>query len=130
MPSALDRLAAAAQGLLVASESDEPLEPFRWPGPGPLTADALRAHLGLPAATPVERGDPARFFRGQAEPPEDGDAAELASAARFAALGRLFARLLADRTLYRVGEVEVQIFLIGVDADGATVGLRSLLVET
>lgn len=130
MPSALDRLVAAAQGLLATSESDYPLEPFRWPGPGPLTPASLLAHLGLPVATPVEQGDPARFFRGQAQPPEDGDAAELARAARFAALGRLFARLLTDRSYYRVGSVEVHVFLVGVDGDGETVGLRSVLVET
>ena len=130
MPDTLDDLVAAATGLLVTSESDYPFEPFRWPGPGPLTPETLLAHLGLPPATPVELGDVERFFKSQSAVRDAGSPEGRTHAARFAALGRRFARLLTERSLYRVGAVEIQIFLTGRDAEGAIVGLRSTLIET
>jgi Nuclease A inhibitor-like protein len=130
MSNALDELMGLAAGLLVTSESDYPLEAFRWSGPGPLTAEGLRAHLGLPAGTPAARCDLAAFFASQSQVRDEGSPEGLAHAARFAALGRRLNELLAEAACYRVGTVEVRLFLVGRDATGATVGLSSTLIET
>ena len=58
------------------------------------------------------------------------DDAARAKAARFGALQRLFYEQLSDLTVYRVGEVEVQVFTVGRDADGRYVGLRTTVIET
>jgi hypothetical protein len=130
MSDTLAALAAASAGLLVPSESDYPFEPFEWPGPGPLTPAALLAHLGLPPDTPVETRDVERFLGRLARRQSWMDAAARASAARFGALQRLFRERLSDVTVYRVGQVEVQVFTVGRDADGRYVGLRTTQIET
>lgn len=130
MSDTLGHLVAAAEGLLVASESDEPFAPFVWPGPGPLTPEALVAYLGLPPDTPVETGDLDRFFHSRARERDWMSEQERVDAARFAALRERFIALLASPTVYRVGTVEIRVFIVGLSADNSIVGLQTTVVET
>lgn len=129
-PDACAEVAAAAAGLLMPSESDHPFEPFRWPGPGPLTPDALVAHLGLPPATRVETRGLDSFFDPLAAVRDWGDAAQRASAARFALLRDRCNDLLASAMVYRVGVLQVTVIIAGAAPDGAVCGLRTTVVET
>lgn len=123
-------LTAAAAGLLVMSESDYPLTPFRWPGPGPLTPQALLAHLGLPPDTPVETRSLDDFLGPMATEQDWFDDAQRAAAARFAALRDLIAARLADAVVYRLGRIQITAIIAGADAAGNTVGLQTTLIET
>lgn len=129
-PGALAALAAAADGLLVPSESDHPLEPFRWDGPGPLTPAALLARRGLPPDTPVETRDLAAFLDPLAAAHDWLDANQRAAAARFAALRELIAATLSDVRVYRVGRIQISAIIAGTDSAGDTVGLETTLIET
>lgn len=55
-------LATSAEGLLVPSERNAPLEPFRWGGEGPLTSESLLTAFDLPLDTPVETRTLYEFF--------------------------------------------------------------------
>lgn len=127
---ALAVIAMAADGLLMPSESDYPFEPFRWPDAGPLTAEALLVHLGLPPETPVETSDGlALLDRLAAERDWHGEQ-ERATAARFAKLRNTIAARLTDVVLYRVGHIQITVIIAGRDASGAIVGLRTTAIET
>lgn len=123
-------LAAAAEGLLVPSETDSPLTPFRWEGDGPLTPDALLTALDLPPDTPVETRTLEAFFAPLARVADWMDTDQRERAGCFATLHNLIASLLTDAMVYRVGRVQVAVFIAGQDAHGDTVGLRTTLVET
>jgi hypothetical protein len=129
-PDALAALTAAAAGLLVPSESDYPLSPFRWPGPAPLTPAALLAHLGLPPDTPIETRTLDAFLGTLAATYDWMDADQRAAAARFATLRDLIAATLSGVVVYRVGRIQITAIITGVDAVGNTVGLRTTLIET
>ncbi|MEN9937677.1 MAG: hypothetical protein RLZZ387_4256 [Chloroflexota bacterium] len=126
----LAELTAAADGLLVTSEADHPLEPFRWPGPDPITPEALRDSLGLPPDAPAEVVSLDAFFSPLASSQEWFDDAQRATAARFATLRDLIADRLTDVAVYRLGRIEVAVIIAGRDQAGATVGLRTTQVET
>jgi hypothetical protein len=134
MPAAPDdpltTLAAAADGLLVPSEHDYPLELFRWDGCAPLTPASLVAALGLPPHTPVETRDLATFFAPLTRTADETDAAAQATAARFAALRTQIAAALTDVVVYRVGRIQITAIIAGTTAEGATGGLRTTLIET
>ncbi|NTW02031.1 MAG: hypothetical protein HGA19_12200 [Oscillochloris sp.] len=130
LPDTLSELAAAATGLLMPSESDYPFEPLRWPGPGPLTPEALVAHLGLPPGTPVETRALDALFEPLTSVRDWQDAGQRAVAARFALLRNQFHDLLADTVVYRIGRVQVAVVIAGRDPAGATVGLRTTVIET
>jgi hypothetical protein len=129
-PAALAAITAAADGLLVVSESDHPLTPFRWPGPGPLTPASLLSHLGLPPDTPAEARSLDAFLGPMAAQQDWFDDAQRAAAARFAALRDLIAARLTDVRVYRLGRIQITAIIVGVDAAGETVGLRTTLIET
>ena len=126
----LAEIAAAADGLLVPSESDYPLEPFRWQGEGPLTPDSLRAHLELPPDAPVETRTLDAFFGPLARVADWMDEEQREQAARFAALRDLIAARLRDVAVYYAGRVQVTVVIAGQDPAGATVGLRTTLIQT
>lgn len=127
---ALAALTAAAQGLLVPSEGDYPLESFRWAGPGPLTPAALRAQLGLPPDAPAETRALDDFFAPLAATYGWMDDQQRAAAARFAGLRDLIAASLSDVTVYRLGHRRISAIIAGKDAAGQIVGLRTTQIET
>lgn len=126
----LAEIIAAADGLLVPSESDFPFEPFRWPDPGPFTPEALIAHLGLPPGTPVEIRELDRFFAPLTVVREWHDDSQRATTARFALLRDLLHDQLADVVVYRVGQIRIAVVIAGRASTGAIVGLRTTLIET
>lgn len=122
---------AATERLLHRSETDAPYTYFQrdaWRAP-PADATLLRA-LNLPAGTPVERVTLERVFQGMARVDPPGD---LADAHRVARVNRLIATLraqLTDITVYRVGAIQVRIFILGRARCGGVAGLETLAVET
>jgi hypothetical protein len=125
-------LATATTGLLFPSESDSPLTPYTWTAQGvaPPSPEALREALGRPPETRVEIEEAEDFFEGLTEPRRGATAEEKAEAARFRALARLLEQQLTDLRVYRVGEVDVDIYLLGHHPSGAWLGLRTHAVET
>lgn len=133
MPDPAPRLAAladAAEGLLVPSESDAPLEPFHWEGEGALTPEALVASLGLSPDTPVETRTLDAFFAPLMREATWMDDAQREQAAKFAALRDRIAADLANVEVYRLGRIQITVVIAGRTGDGATGGLRTTLVET
>jgi hypothetical protein len=128
----LDTLAKATFGLLFPSESDAPLTPFCLPGtPGEeLTAEALLAAENLPSDTPVETLTVAAFFDPFAEIDPSASAEDRAEAERYRALVELLARELTSLRVYRVGKVDIDVYILGQTAEGAWVGLKTHVVET
>lgn len=122
-------LAAAVEGLLMPSETDAPFAPIVWGADAP-TPDALRAHSGRPDGAPVEVGEAAALLAGLARAEPWHTPEQRVRSARFADLQILLATHLADLRLYRVGAVEIALYLIGRDASGTYIGLRTLIVRT
>lgn len=126
----LGALVAAAEGLLVPSESEYPFVPFRWLGDVPPTSAALLAELELAPDTPVETRSPEQFFAPLARVADWMDERERAQAERFAALRDLVLAQLTNVEVYRLGQRKIAVIIAGQDAAGATVGLRTTLIET
>lgn len=127
---ALAALVEAAGGLLMPSETDAPFTPVHWAGAWPLSPERVRARLGLPPATPVERRPVARLFAALTRVYDPGDAAAEARAARFAALRREVEGRLHDPAVYRVGSIKIDVLILGRAPSGAAIGLRTTVVET
>ncbi|NTW00988.1 MAG: nuclease [Oscillochloris sp.] len=129
-PDALAEIMAAADGLLLMSESDYPFTPFRWPGPESFSVVGLLEYLGLPPDTAVETRTLAAFFEPMATEQDWFDDDQRAAAIRFAVLRDRITSLLADVCVYRLGRVQITVIIVGLDATGASVGLQSTLIET
>jgi hypothetical protein len=125
----LHSLDEAARGLLFPSESDFPLTPFRWDS-GPPSPEALRRAQCLDEDAPVEILTVEALFAPLVEPPEWSDAKARAEAERYRRLVELLQENLTDLCVYRVGRIEIDVYILGRHASGAWLGLKTKVVET
>ena len=113
-------LGAAVKGLLFPSETDAPLEAFVWPGgDGPPDETAVRALAKVAAGTPVAQVTLADLTRTIPEESRD-DLAPLLAALR----------KLKGVTVFKVGEVTIDVYIVGRTADGQYAGVKTQVVET
>ncbi|MDB5290344.1 MAG: Nuclease inhibitor-like protein [Phycisphaerales bacterium] len=115
----LEALKMATNGLLYPSESDEPFEPFRWKRTTDDPAKEVAAHDKPGAKIREQSVD--EFFAGLAESDD---------AKKFADLRRELESRLSGLRVFRVGDIEVGVYLIGKTPSGDWAGLRTTSVET
>ena len=127
----LAELTRAADGLWYMSESDYPLEAVRVGGAGEPEHGRLRELAGAGKDAPVETRRLEEFFRdgagvrlgraGTGEPP---------TPASFGGVLRALRENLTDIRVYRVGSVNIAVYVLGRSASGTWLGLRTRVVET
>lgn len=112
-------LQAATHGLLYPSETDAPFDVFRWKPTGADPATDVIAHARKRGG--IEEVPAAAFFDELAQS-DDAD--------RFGALRKVMESTLTGLKVYRVGSIEVEVFVIGKARSGDWVGLHTMSVET
>ncbi len=127
---ALDRLTALASGLVLVSESDHPLrvvdlgEAPEAELPSLIRAAVSRADAG------VQRVSLEAFFeRATRAQPYHTDA-DRVIVERYRELVRFMTRDLSDARVYRVGEIEVDVYALGQSPQGEWLGVATKLIET
>ncbi|HEX8352834.1 MAG TPA: nuclease A inhibitor family protein [Pyrinomonadaceae bacterium] len=110
----LEALRGATRGLTYMSESDYPFEVFDWGAAEP-TPEFLRGLDGGDADAPVETRTADEFFRG---------------ANSFQTLRRLLEENLSDLKVFRVGAINVAVYVAGRAASGSWLGVSTRVVET
>lgn len=126
----LAELKKAAEGLSVMSESDYPFGVVRWEGTVDLCPEYFRELHGEPAESPF-RSEALNDFPGFVlSEPSGGGGAEPAGAARYQQLVRVLQANLTDVKVYRVGQVNIPVYVVGRSPDGNWLGLSTRVVET
>ncbi len=116
----LSILQKAAQGLVFVSDTDAELEPFVWDETGDLTDDRLNELTGHEADTPVEQTTLDKFFR----PVPAGKKKQ------FQDLAKTLKDNLSDIRVYKLGEVEMDVYIVGKSKAGRWAGLKTSVVES
>ena len=125
MPNdAISALRKATKGLLYMSETDAPFEPFVWDaGEGPLDAEwVLRLGKHEPG-TRVEELGLDEFLGAYAEG-DDPDAG------KYQNLLKVIKKNLDDVRVFKVGRVNLDVYIVGRTKQGDWVGLHTKAVET
>ena len=123
-------LKEATRGLLFMSESDYPFEVVRWEGVEEMSPEYLRAVAAEDATARVEERTITDFFRVAAGEQEWKGEAELALARRYQSLIRLFEENLKEVKVYRVGEIDIGVYVLGRSEEGNWLGVSTRAVET
>ena len=126
----LEEFGRASAGLMFMSEADYPFETVRRDGPAEPTPQALREMAGAGADAPVEVQSLERFFRAATAEPDWKGERERAEAKRYRGLARLLRENLEDLKVYRVGEINLAVFVLGRSACGNWLGVSTRVVET
>ena len=130
MQKDLQKIEQAAAGLQFLSETNAPFELVEVPNPSvPLEQQLLRIS-GKEEGTPVARQDLDYFFRNAVKSYPGASPEGVQTAQRFQYLQQVLKEELSDVQVYRVGEIQIDAFIIGKLKDGSYAGLRTKVVET
>lgn len=126
-----DQINPLLTDLLYPSESDEPVEWTTCPltTDGPLTVSQVKDWLILPPAVFVEERPEADFWQPVTVTEDWYGDEEKTRTANFEQLKELL-QSLTDRQVFRAGDTEIGLYLLGRLPDGSRAGLKTMVVET
>jgi hypothetical protein len=128
---ALTALQEAVSGLLYMSESDEPFELVHGtPGSATLERREVLDLLGRPPGTPVHEVPLGSFFKDLTEEKSWHGEAEKADVRRYRKLLEVLNQHLSDVKVFRAGEIQVDILIVGRTREGEWTGAKTKAVET
>jgi hypothetical protein len=111
----LAELKKASAGLFVMSESDYPFEIIQWTGVISITPEYLLGISGKPAESPIEKTGIDDFFN---------------VSGKFPHLVRLLKDRLTHLEVYKVGTINIPVYIVGRSPEGNWLGLSTRLVQT
>jgi hypothetical protein len=123
-------LAEASAGLIYISETDSDITPFEGGPAGGVTAADLLVLIGAPADSAVEERGFDEIFARLTRVYEGAGEEQIATANRFGALKQVLAGNLQDVKVFKVGRINVDIYIVGLDGEGNLSGVKTKAVET
>ena len=126
----LEEIGRAARGLFLMSESDYPVEPFRLGAGETPDAATLRRAAGADENAEVTTRKADEFFRPASFVEEASGTFGLAPARRVEELARVLSANLSEVTVYRVGEINIPVYVLGRSSSGGWLGVSTRVVET
>jgi hypothetical protein len=126
----IEELKRMTDGLLFMSESDYPFEIVYREGQIEVSFEYLRELSNQPGDSPVEVRSVDDFFRVAVSEPAWKGETELAIAKRYQALLRLLKENLDELKVYRVGKINLPVYIIGRSKSGNWLGISTRVVET
>ncbi|GAB4043540.1 nuclease A inhibitor family protein [Spirosoma jeollabukense] len=119
-------------GLLYPSESDEPLAPITCylKQAEPLTVSQIKDWQMLPPSIYVEEMPENDFWEPVTNEQDWYTDEEKTRTAKFQQLKQFLEKELTVRQVFLVGETELDAYLLGRQADGERVGIKTKIVQT
>jgi hypothetical protein len=128
----LEQFKQRSENLLFMSESDYPFTAFlwNWQEQDALTPEKLLQHTGRSLNTPVEVVDLGCFFRNATTPQDWYGLEEEETLKKYQALVETLKHNLSDIKVYRVGTIDIDVYIVGKTPSGDYAGLFTKVVET
>jgi hypothetical protein len=124
------KLQQASADLLWFSESEYPFEIFQWGKGVDSTSETLITGGREESDTAIETISLGDFFAPALEIADWYGEEELADVKRYQDLKTTIESNLDQVQVFRVGEVEITVYILGKTPEGDMVGLKTLVVET
>ncbi|MBW4429364.1 MAG: nuclease A inhibitor family protein [Nostoc desertorum CM1-VF14] len=126
----LDQLKLASDGLLFMSESEYPFEVFLWEDIAPVTPQKVIQQTNHPQNTPVEIVGVDDFFQVATTEEDWHEEEEKETVKRFQTLVQTLKENLSNLQVYRLGNKEVDAYIVGQTPTGNLAGISTKVVET
>jgi hypothetical protein len=123
------QLEDTTKNLWWSSESDYPVSVI-WHPPAEIDAHQVRQLAGCGSDAPIQAVALEDFFARAIVPQSWHTSEEKANIAQLKKLKALLTESLTHVQVYRCGEIEVSVYIIGVAPDGSVAGVKTILVET
>lgn len=125
-----DKLHAACEGLIYISEQDAAVTLFKGEAAANVDGQTIIQQTGSDANAHVEEIAFDTFFQKLTVEKDWFGETEKASARRFSELRDVLAANLTELKVFRIGKVQIDIFVVGLDKRGNLTGIRAFAVET
>jgi len=119
-----------SEGLYYISETDAEIFPFTGTKTDAVTKENLLSQTGNKPDAPVEERDFTDFFTRLTKIQDWFGDEEKQTAAKYARLKELLERNLKELKVFKVGRIEIDIYVVGLDAQGNLAGIKTKAVET
>ncbi|MHC5614967.1 MAG: nuclease A inhibitor family protein [Nostoc sp.] len=126
----LDQLKLVSDGLLMMSESEYPLEAFLWSATPPATPEKVIQQTNHPQDTPIKIVGVDDFFQLATTEEDWHGEEEKATVNKFKTLVQTIKSSLKNPQVYRLGEIEIDAYIVGETPTGDLAGLSTKVVET
>ena len=126
----IDAFSQASKGLIYISESDAEVTPFFDGKVDAVTKEAVLNAAGKPPDTRIEEVDFDQFFARLSEIKEWYEDEEKERAGRFARLSEVLQGYLRELKVFRLGRVQIDIYVVGLDETDHLAGVKTQAVET
>lgn len=126
----VDKLKLASNGLQYMSESDYPFDVFQWVGQESLTTETVIKRTGHTPDTQVEVVQLDEFFRNATQEQDWHNDEEKEAVKHYQSLVETLKQSLSDIQVYRLGTIEIDVYIIGKTSTGDYAGLSTKVVET
>ena len=126
----LAELERATVGLLFMSESDYPFETIFWKELPEISPQFLRELTGHSENAPVEIVSLNDFFRLAVSEESWRSEESRRAAVRYRNLVQILKDELDETKVYRVGEVNIPVYIVGRNSTGNWLGVSTRVVET
>jgi len=117
-------------GLYYMSETDAEILPFVGGKVKKLTREKFAEEIGVTDHSKIEERDFDSFFKRLVEIKDWFGEEEKKMAKRFSELRDFLIQNLSDLRVFRIGRIEIDIYVVGIDRAGKIVGFKTKAVET
>lgn len=128
--SLVEKIRNAAEGLYYISETDAEIEVFEGKQAAAITKEEVLSQAGDSSDKAVSEKNFSDFFAPLTEMQDWFGDEEKASAQKFAVLKDLLEKNLRDLKAFKVGKIQLDIYVVGLDANGKLLGIKTKAVET
>lgn len=125
-----EQIKKACKGLFYISETDAEIQPFFGRQAKAVSKEEILSQTGNSPSVPVEKRDFADFFGRLTEIQNWFGDEEKLTAKRFAGLKDLLESNFRDLTVFKIGKINLDIYVVGIDAEDNLLGIKMKAVET
>jgi hypothetical protein len=125
-----EEIRKASEGLWYISETDAEIQPFVGKKAENVTKEELLKQIGKESDTPVEEREFSELFERLTKIQDWFGEEEKIAADKFASLKELLEGNLRDLRVFKVGRIELDIYVVGINSEGILMGIKTKAVET
>ncbi len=125
-----EQIKKIVEGLYYISETDAEISPFIGNKAELVTSEEVLKQIKSVIDAPVEERNFNEFFVRLTEMQDWFGDEEIAVANKFADLKKLLENNLRDLKVFKIGKIEVNIYIVGLDSESNLMGIKTKAVET
>lgn len=127
LPAQIKKL---CEGLYYISETDAEILPFVGKKAQAVTSEEIKNQIQAADKSRVEEKDFTEFFGRLTEIQDWFGEEEKETAQKFTDLKNFLEKNLKDLKVFKIGEIQIDVYVVGLDAEGNLTGIKTKAVET